>query len=258
MARLIIALLFAASVLHAASTVSSSCTAGSNTISPCSTDPNLITGLTGPDYFAGAYASVTEFSATNLQGYGGTPAIPGGYGLDAIANAATVATDASAPPLSATAHASDTETYASLGPLRSGSIELDIGLGYLHEDGPGVVTVTITDGTDTYTYSGGGGIFGSTPPVSCGTEDCVYTATLPFQLGTTFQISVAANAAAGPASSNGGHDGEAQVVFNILDANGASVPFAAVPEPSTWALFSLAMLCAGWFARHRVRCQYRE
>jgi hypothetical protein len=82
-------------------------------------------------------------------------------------------------------------------------------------------------------------------------EDCEYTATLPFQLGTTFQLSVSGDAGAGPGPSLGGREGEAQVVFNIFDANGAPVPFAAVPEPSTWALFSLAMLSGGWFARQR-------
>jgi hypothetical protein len=253
LARLILAVLFAASALQAASMVFSSCTAGSATIAPCSTDPNLMTGLSGPDYFVGAYAAVTEFSATNLQGFGGTPAIPGGYGLDAVANAVSVVTDTSAPLLSATAQASDTGTYTSVGLPRSGSIEFDIGLGYLHEDAEGVATVAITDGTHTYTYAGGGGVFGSTPPVHCEMEDCLYTATLPFQIGTTFQIAVAASAGAGPGSSGGGHDGEAEVLFNIFDTNGASVPFAAVPEPSPWALLSLAMLSAGWFARRRPR-----
>lgn len=253
MTRWIFGLLFVASTLHAASTVFSSCTAGSITVSPCPSDQNLDTGLTGPDYFVGAYAAVTEFNATNLQNFGGTPPITGGHDLDAVANAASVVTDTSAPPLSATAQASDTETYVSAGPVRSGIIEFDIGLGYLHEDIGGSATVTITDGTHTYSYIGGGGIHGSTSPVHCGTEDCEYTATVPFELGTTFQVSVATGAGAGPGSSQGGHDGEAQLVFNIFDANGAPVPFALAPEPSTWALFSLGTLSVGWFVRQRRR-----
>ena len=227
--------------------VFSSCTAGSITISPCSTDPNLISGLSGPDFFVGAYAGVAEFSATNLTVFGGTPPIPGGHGLSAEADAFSIVYGPSAPPLSGIAQASNTVTYESAGTPRSGSIEFDIGQAYLHEDAPGVVTITITDDTHTYTYLGGGGIFGSTPPVHCGTEDCEYTATLPFQLGTTFQISAAAHAGVGPGPSEGGHSGLAQVVFNIFDASGAPVAFTAVPEPSTWALLVLAMSSAGWF-----------
>jgi hypothetical protein len=251
MARSILLLVLATSALHAASTVFSSCTAGSIAISPCSTDSNLITGLAGPDYFVAAYAAVTEFSATNLPLFGGTPDISGGHGVSAEADAAAVALDSSAPPLSATAQASDTVAYASVGVPRSGTIEFDIGLGYLHEDAPGVVGVTITDGTHTYTYTGGGGIFGSTAPIHCGIEDCEYTAALLFLLGTTFQVSIAANAAAAGSSSPKGRDGLAQVVFNIFDANGAPVAFAAVPEPSMCGWLGLAVLSAGWFVRGR-------
>ena len=237
MLRFLLAMLVASSALHASSFAFSSCTAGTTTVSPCPDDFTLTSGLSGPNYFVSAFAGTSEFIAAPDAI---VPGSPGGQELSAVANAAA---EEDAPPditLSATANASDSVTYSTNGPSRSGFIQFAVALGYLHQDAPGAASALLTDGVHQYSYSGGGGIYGSTPPLHCFIEDCEYEATVPFDLGSEFQVSVSANAAVAVSSAPGssrGHDDDSQVVFRLLESDGATpVPFSVTPEPSTWGL----------------------
>ena len=91
MRNLLLTLLIACGALHASSTAVSSCTDGKTTVSPCSTDPNLITGgISGSGYTVNAYAGVSAF-ATNSSILPPTfPDIPDGQELQAIAETVTV------------------------------------------------------------------------------------------------------------------------------------------------------------------------
>jgi hypothetical protein len=148
------------------------------------------------------------------------------------------------PPLSASANATDTTNYYTTGPSRPGFIEFTLEAFILSSHG-GVGDVDITDGV--HTYNAGAGA----PPGKCGVEGCsLYTATLPFDLGTGFQISAFAGGSASvtPSSPTLGsaQGGQASVTsFRLFEANGTTpVPFSAVPEPSNWGLLIISIsLC---------------
>jgi hypothetical protein len=255
MPRLFLTLLLACGVLPASASVFSSCTDGITTLSPCSNDPNLISGgISGPGYSVNAYAGVSAFATDSSLLPPTFPNIPDGQKLQAIAETVAVFNPGptSSVPTAAQAHASETLTFTSGGPVHLGSIELEVLLGYIHEDTQGSASVTLTDGTHTYSYSGGGGIFGSTPPTSCNPEDCEYTATVPFDLGVPFQVSVSANSQLVASELEGGHDGGATVLFGLFDVNGAPVPSIPTPEPATASLLALSAVAG--VVLYRRRC----
>jgi hypothetical protein len=240
--RVLFALLIASCTLRATSVVFSSCSAGSTTLTPCPGDFTLTGGLSGPGYIAAAFASANDFN--------NSPAVPEG-GLTVVANAISRASSPTAPLLSSLAYATDSIVYQSTGPERTGFIEFQVTLGYLHQDVDGAATAQFSDGVHQYSYSGGGGVHGSTPPSHCFIEDCEYSATVPFDLGTTFQVSVGANTLHLQGGAQPYND-EAQVTFSLFEADGTTpVAFTAVPEPSYSGLI-LAVALAGCFVGKRV------
>ena len=223
MRGIVFVLLATSCTLHATSIVFSSCSAGATTLTPCPGDFTLSGGLSGPGYIAAAYAVANDFNSS--------PTVPEG-GLTVVANAISLATGPAAPVLSSLAYATDSIVYQSAGPARAGFIQLQVMLGYLHQDINGAATARFSDGTNQYSYSGGGGAHGSTPPSHCFIEDCEYSATVPFELGATFQVSVGANTLHLQGGSQAYND-LAQVTFTLLEADRTSpVAFTAVPEPS--------------------------
>lgn len=222
MRRLVFVFLAASCVSHATSIAFSSCTAGSTTLSPCPSDQNLMGGIIGPNYSIAAFALASESFPSWLPPV--SPPIPGGKELYAEADAGGI--EGYPPPplpvLSATANASINETYYSTGPSRLGLIEFSIALGYVNAFFPGYVSVG--------NYStGAGGI----PPYSCGPEDCLYTATLPFNLGTRFQVAASTSAGAG---------------FSLPGKAAARIPmqplFLSSSRPTAQRLFqSLSRVC---------------
>ena len=240
MGRVALMLLVIASTLHGASTAFSTCSDGTITLTPCSTDPTLATGgITGSNYTVNAWAGTMEL-ATNASLFPpDVPNIIGGRQQQALADTVTTFLGP-VPPLTASANASDVQTYISGGPARPGFLQLEVLLGYIHEASPGVANADLNDGTHDYFYSGGAAIIGPTAPVLCNQEECLYSATVPFELGTTFQVSVSANSVIIAGEPEGGHDGGSTVLFGLFDANGSPVPFSAVPEPGTGAMLAIA------------------
>ena len=242
MRRLVFVLLTIPCAAQATSTVFSSCSAGSTTLTPCPSDFTLTGGLTGPGYVAGAFAAANDFN--------NSPNVPEG-GLTVIANAISRAFDPAAPVLSSLSYATDNMVYQSAGPTRAGFIQFEVTLGYLHQDVDGAATAQFSDGTNQYSYSGGGGVHGSTPPSHCFIEDCEYSATVPFELGTTFQVSVGANTLHFQGGFQPFND-LAQVTFTLLEADGTSpVAFTSAPEPSYGALL-LVLAAAALIGRRAL------
>jgi hypothetical protein len=197
-----------------------------------------------------AFARTSEFIAAPGDIL---PSSPGGQALSAVAETGAGEFAPPSIPLSATAHASDSVTYYTTGPSRSGLIQFSVALGYLHDDVPGAANALFSDGVHQYSYSVFGG--SSTPPFHCAIEDCEYEATVPFDLGSAFQVSVSANSAAAAISSSlgaiKGRDAESIVVFRLLESDGTTpVPFSATPEPATWGLL-LFGLAGAWFVSRK-------
>lgn len=253
--QLAVALLLMSSAAYATSSVFTSCTAGSVTDTPCPSDSSLLTGITGPQgqLLVAAFAQATESAASNVSLFSQYPTIQNGEELSTVAETVAPSTNSSVSPLTGTANASVSDTYISSGPPRSGFLELQVQFGYLHEDAAGADTADFSDASYSYTYGGGGGINGSTAPFHCFIEDCEYVATVPFELGTEFQVAISSQSAVSSPSAMG-HDAGTTVLFALVDANGAPVSFTAVPEPSTGALVLLAGGVAACFALRSRRC----
>jgi hypothetical protein len=134
------------------------------------------------------------------------------------------------PFLSGTANATVNDSFYTTGPLRSGDIEISVNIFSLTSNP--LASDTVTDGIHTYT--------GCPPGSTITQESCNGSATLPFELGTTFQVSALAPGATDlQLATNGSviavEDG-VNVTFGLFDANGAPVPFFAAPEPATYGL----------------------
>jgi hypothetical protein len=145
-----------------------------------------------------------------------------------VANA--IAQNLGAPmTLSAVAQITDTLELSTGGPLRPGFVQLTVELDYLHADLDGSAAAGITDGVFNYQFSGGGGIHGPVAPVQCNPEDCIYDTTLPFELGSAFQLSTSDLAYGG---SKGAYTG-ADITISLFEAKGTT-PVALLPAPEPW------------------------
>lgn len=254
MFRLLVASLVAASALQASSFTFSSCTAGATTISPCGGDALTPNGIYGPDYMSlggtGASDNSSVIGDTVLDTL---PPIPSGHVMS-VGVGVEVSSLGSNPELSAVARANAGNVFYSAGSSRSGFIQFDVRVDHTHG---GNSSALLSDGTHEYKYVNSGGLSGgSTPPLSCDFEgDCIWTATVPFNLGSGFQVSTSADIEAllepnnAGASFSGGDD--ALVIFRLLESDGTTlVPFSATPEPASWALL-LFGLTAGWLVYRR-------
>lgn len=158
---------------------------------------------------------------------------------------AAVYSSGPSPELSAIAHAKASNVFYSGGPSRLGFIQFDVEASHLHG---GISNALLTDGTHQYGYNS----------EFCGFEGCQQTETVPFNLGSEFQISTSADVEESlepsPFGDPHGSD-DAIVVFRLLEADGTTpVPFSATPEPSSWGLllFGLAIgMCL--MSRRRIR-----
>lgn len=248
MFRLLVATLVAAAALQASSFTFSSCTAGTTTVSPCGGDVFTFNGIYGPDYEAlggtGASDNSNIFGPADL---GGLPIIPSGYEIS-VGAGAVASSSGPNPKLSAIAQASASKAFYSAGSPRLGFIQFDVSLSHLHG---GDSNVFISDGTHNYGYDA----------ELCGFEGCQVTATVPFDLGSGFQVSTSAGVkeflepTSDPCCGGGSAHGydDALIVFRLLESDGATpVPFSATPEPATWALL-LFGLGATWLAGTKRR-----
>src|SRR6202041_1972834 len=108
-------------------------------------------------------------------------------------------------------------------------------LDYLHSDATGTAEIVLADGVHTYDFDGGGGIHGPIAPTQCNPEDCIYSGTLPFDLGSAFEASAAAQASGYSKAVNA----SAAVTFSLFEADGTTPvsfsPSTSAPEASTGA-----------------------
>jgi hypothetical protein len=150
------------------------------------------------------------------------------------------------PPLSAGATSSASIVAFTEGLPQVGSIQFGVETGTSHDDFG--ASLVITDGVHYYD------LFGSAPSGACNIGGCRYVVTLPFDLGTDFQVLVGASAAASISSPGGsGQQAASTVSFNLFDARGDPVAFSLVPEPPTWLLSVLGLSAAGWSLTKRYR-----
>jgi hypothetical protein len=250
MFRFLLAMLFAASALQATSVAFSSCTAGTTTISPCGGDvftPGF--GIVGPDYSAVAGVSASDDS--DIPGLPSLsdlflPTIPSGSVMS-VGAAAAVSSSGPSPALSATALARASNVFYSAGAPRSGFIQFDVRLDRAHG---GTSNALLSDGTHQYSYDVLGS--GSTPSLFCDIDDCGWTATVPFDLGSEFRVSAFAGVEVSLPTSHGYEDGI--VVFRLLESDGTTpVPFSATPEPASWGLLLFGLAGACFVSRKRIR-----
>ena len=245
MRRLLFALLASAACLHATSFAFTSCTAGTEVLSPCNSDFSLtFGGITGPDYFVRAFAQApVTLNTSEFQG------------SDVSTLTAAAAQAPASLPVQATAQAGDSVTYYTSGPARPGFIQFSIELDYLHEDFYGASEILLSDGVHQYSFIGGGGINGPIPPTHCFIEDCEYAGTLPFDLGAPFEASASSHS--GSSGGPGGANAAAVATFTLLEANGTTpVPHFVTPEPSAWQLLMIGLATCGALrrsARNRAR-----
>lgn len=250
MFRFLLAMLFVSSALQATTVAFSSCTAGTTTLSPCGGDffaPGF--GIVGPDYSAVAGATASDnsdiipgLSLSNLN----LPTIPSGSVMS-VGAVAAVSSSGPSPALSATALARASNVFYSAGAPRSGFIQFDVRLDRAHG---GTSNALLSDGTHQYSYD----VLntGSTPSVFCDINDCGWTATEPFDLGSEFRISAFAGVIVSDGSSHGYEDGI--VVFRLLESDGTTpVPFSATPEPATWGLLLFGLFTGWWMRRKRLQ-----
>ena len=250
MLRVLLATLVVSSALQASSFTFSSCTAGTTTISPCGGNVIIFNGIYGPDYEAlggtGASDSSNIFGPADL---GNLPIIPSGYAMS-VGAGAVASSSGPNPELSAIAKASASNVFSSAGPSRLGLIQFDVSVSHLHG---GDSNVAITDGTHQYGYDSS----------FCGFEGCQVTATVPFDLGSAFQISTSAGVeeslepTSDPCCGGSAHGyDDALIVFRLLEADGTTpVPFTTTPEPATWGLllFGFAAGCLTYRKRLQMR-----
>jgi hypothetical protein len=220
--RIVVLAIVTSWTLQASSVVSYTCTVGTTTATPCpETGFFLEHGLTNPPYnnaHATAFAQVLEPTLEDMTVETGS---------DVFYDACT---GCPRPPLSATAQAIVNGLDSTAGPVRSGFIEIDVGI-LTH---PAVTTTSwsISDGIHSYTFS----------VMGCpGAEGCERNATLPFELGVPFIVNaVAIESVSITASDNKGiiAGDEVHTSFTLLEANGKTpVAVFAIPEPSTCSLF---------------------
>ncbi|MBV9266782.1 MAG: hypothetical protein JO061_11495, partial [Acidobacteriaceae bacterium] len=118
----------------------------------------------------------------------------------------------------------------------------------------------ITDGMHQYSTANQ---FGGTP-AHCNItgETCVYTATLPLELGGAFRVSALANAEASGAFGmfenvtppGEGSAADSSITFTVLETDGTTrVPFFVTPELSTRALLLFGLAALAGLALHRRR-----
>lgn len=250
MRRLLMAMMVASSALYGTSMTLSSCTAGITTLSPCPGNFSLTTGLSGPNYFVSAIAAASDSTAPPPDAlFGPPPPVPGGRTLFAIAGVSgsySGGPPPPLPPLSAHADASASITAVTEGPPRTGFIQFGLDITSTHDDLG--TNISMTDGI--HSYGPGSGA----PPFGCHFVSCFYTATLPFDLGTEFQVSASVMAGGSLSPQSGrlgfGQDGDAALSFRLLEPDGKTpVSFFVVPEPSTRVLLFIAFVSAAWFLR---------
>jgi hypothetical protein len=198
MRQSLLVLIMTASALRADSFTSVSCSLGSETITSGSSCSIPFTVGVGPEPVSGFVAADAIISG---EGSSNTSAEADG--------GATAGTDVS---WSAGGTESDTEFFATAGPVRPGLI--------------GVLTDGFGGSNSANLIENGFGYAG---------DQCC----LPFELGMVFQVSVYASAAAGggPGEADA-EDSSAGVTFVLSEADGTSVAFFSVgpPEPATWGL----------------------
>lgn len=256
MRRFLLAMIVASSALYATSMASSSCTVAKTTVSPCPGNLNLSTGLSGPNYFVSAFAEASDSAppppAANIT----PPTLFGPLGgtMFAIGEAEATYMGGEPPPfpsvLAANGDASANIVAHTAGPARVGLIEFSMNTATLHDDLG--MSISITDGVHSYDIGSGA------PPGGCFFGGCRYTATLPFDLGANFRVSISADAGVSisppaPGGPEGaGRDALGGLSFQLLEANGGKIPFSLVPEPSSWTLLLLGF-GAGTFLLLRKR-----
>jgi hypothetical protein len=244
--RLLLALVIGASLLPAETVVSTSCTAGGMTVSPCGGTFIFPGGLPG------AMAAADASDDSIVPGIIASPGLPVIAGRDLSAAAVAIASGQNTP-VSADAHALASDIFDSAGPLRPGFIQFDVTLTQLHG---GTAGASLSDGVHTYDYSAPGG--GSTPPFGTCFEGCAYTATVPFDLGSDFQVSVDANVTESLDAGASGivdHGTVSSIVtFRLLEADGSTpVAFSTVPEPATAGFLLLGIAAISFQLVRKLR-----
>ena len=227
MRHLVLLVAATACCLHASSFTSATCTLGTTTIAQTGTANSSCI------FNADNGEPILNADADASNSFSGTQATLGVFtGADVIGSAI--------PPIlmpSAASQASNDQIFTTTGPTRTGSIQFTVDLLYAHEDFTGASTAILDDGVHQYTFLGGGGIHGPIAPVNCGPESCEYTGTLPFDLGSTFEISVFSHS---EVALNGGPSAGSTITFSLLDA-GSAVPLFFLPEPKSDSLAVLGI-----------------
>jgi hypothetical protein len=224
MRKFLLLLITVATAVRAGSLSSTTCTLDAVTLS----DPShcFIPVIVGD-----TQVGLVQADATLTQTISSTSA-----SLQAFTDAAALGVP-SGSTSNAAASASNNTSFATAGSPRSGLLQFDVLLGYLHEDIAGSAAVRISDGVHDYEFIGGGGINGPVPPSHCGIEDCEYIGTLPFDLGAAFQVSIAAKSGPITVCSEGCPNGDSSVTFSLLESDGSTaVRLLATPEPAAGAL----------------------
>jgi hypothetical protein len=96
------------------------------------------------------------------------------------------------------------------------------------------------------------------PLIAIFENDCGWTATVPFDLGSKFQVSTSADVDVslepGPFGNTIHGSDDAIVVFRLLEADGKTpVPFSAMPEPATWGLLLFGLAAGPLVYRKRLQ-----
>ncbi len=229
MGRFLLLILAATSVARADSFASASCTYGSTTQTATQTGTQAGTNPTSasctvPVNGMGGEVGVVTADAVTEGSVSGT--------LASINGDEKVVAQFDVPlnaKWSAIATLDDSLALATAGPKRAGFIQFDI---RTISEAPG--DVFISDGVHKYSY-----------------QQAIGTTTLPFNLGSAFQVSLSADEQIGgnnpPPPDFELADRGAHVSLSLLEANGTTaVPLVITPEPSTWSLLFLG-LWGAWF-----------
>jgi hypothetical protein len=234
MKRLLFLILASSSGLRATSFTFASCTVGTTT--QTSTGPTSSScNLNGPPVFIDGVNVTGSVGALGIVDSAFESGGPGN--LDVSASASADGVFPSGLAFSAAGGANDGLSYLTKGPARTGFIHVDL-TAFLFNGELG--DFDITDGVHRYNSN--------TIPLNSATY------TLPFDLGSPFQVSVSTST--GPISAVCGEDlcpnGEVKVVFSLLEANGTTpVPFFVTPEPSTCGLVFVGLAAGTWFLFRR-------
>lgn len=220
----LLTVIVAGSLSHAASMTSASCTLGTTTQTV--TDP----------FSSSCFISVQGFS----EGVGADARVSESLGEGQSTIFVNVDAGAAGIPLdsiwSASASAEDSLTLLSekVPPFAShGSIQLDIS-----------GNAFITDGVHEYDPS-------DLPLIQCHFGGCDYGGTLPFDIGTEFQVSVSAGVEGGFCFSTCA-SADSSITFSLFEADGMNAGFEVappIPEPSTLGLVLFGIAAAGLIAR---------